>query len=53
MGLWPYASVGAGLELSALPHLAGELRYSLCLNNQTGQEDEKEGLEREGLEMER
>jgi hypothetical protein len=27
-------------------------RYSLCLNNQTG-EDETEGLEREGLKRER
>ncbi len=53
MGLWPYASLGAGLELSSLPHLAGELRYSLCLNNQTGQEEETEDLEREGLEGER
>ncbi len=29
------------------------LRYSLSYNNQTDQEDETEGMEMEGLEMER
>ncbi len=29
------------------------LRYSLCFYNQTDQEDETEGIEEEGLEMER
>ncbi len=31
----------------------GTLSYSLCFSNQTDQEDEMEGLEREGLEGER
>jgi len=34
-------------------HTSGELSDSLCLNNQTGYEDETEGFEREGLETER
>jgi hypothetical protein len=29
------------------------LRYSISFNNQTDQEDEKEDMEMEGLEMER
>ena len=29
------------------------LRYSICINNQTDQGDETEGLEGEGLEMKR
>ncbi len=31
----------------------GTLSYSLCFSKQTDQEDETEGFEREGLEMER
>ncbi len=33
-------------------HAESKLRYPICFNNQTDQEDEREGLEMEGLEME-
>jgi hypothetical protein len=34
-------------------HSCGTVSYSLCLSNQSDQGDEREGFEREGLEMER
>ncbi len=34
-------------------HNCGTLSYSFSFSNQTDQEDETEGLEREGLKMER